>query len=79
MGWGYGVEPSGREIGYNVPAVCAHPECNEKIDRGLGCACGDTHGAHENCCDEYFCEKHLIYSKHGFVCAECLKLTEEED
>lgn len=59
MGWGYGVLPVGKEIGYSVAATCEHPGCTAKIDRGLSYACGDDHGENEISCDGYFCPEHL--------------------
>jgi hypothetical protein len=40
MGWSYGVNAAGREVGYSVPATCDHAGCETKINRGLGHACG---------------------------------------
>lgn len=37
--------------GYSVEAICALPDCNEPIDKGLSYLC---YG-----CTEYFCGKHL--------------------
>jgi len=67
--------------GYGVPAICEHPDCNEKIDRGMGCACGGEPYS-EYGCDRYFCGKHL--ESHCFntgfgervciqVCERCAK------
>lgn len=50
MGYGYYVI-GGKERGYNVPDVCNHEGCEEKIDRGLGYLC--------HCCEGYFCGNHL--------------------
>jgi len=46
--------------GYGVPAICEHPDCNEKIDRGIPYACGGEPFS-ERGCDRYFCSKHREY------------------
>lgn len=61
MGWAYGTNLDGREIGYGVVATCDKDGCDEEIDRGLAYACGDTHGADEVSCARYFCSEHLVY------------------
>jgi len=71
MGWGYGINSEGREIGYDVSATCDHPDCNEEIHRGLAYVCGDMHDASDNSCGRYFCEKHLIHTGIGQFCQEC--------
>lgn len=59
MGWSVGFDPNHkRDIGYGVPAVCDHPECDEMIDRGLGYVCGDDVYGGEWGCGLFFCEKH---------------------
>ena len=60
MGWGYGVTPSGKEVGYSVEATCEHPECDKPIDRGLDYACGRMHGEDEVSCEGYFCHEHQV-------------------
>lgn len=91
MGWGYcGEDSQGRSIGYSIPATCDHPDCNNKIDRGLAYACGGMHGESEHTCEKYFCPEHLfsadIDGVYVSVCAACLYLynvsspePEEED
>lgn len=61
MGWSLGHDDThDRYIGYGVPAFCDHPDCNEKIDRGLSYVCanqepyGGDHG-----CGLYFCGAHM--------------------
>ena len=40
MGWAIGYDGRWeRDIGYGVPAVCDHPDCNVRIDRGLDYVC----------------------------------------
>lgn len=59
MGWGNcGTDSNGRPIGYVHEAECDHPDCSEKIDRGLSYVCGDMHGEDEVSCERYFCAKH---------------------
>jgi len=60
MGWAVGFDTRwNRDIGYGIPAVCDHPDCNEEIDRGLAYVCAEQqpYGG-ENGCGLYFCEKH---------------------
>ena len=77
MGWGNGISMSGREIGYNVKAVCEEPNCEVKINRGLAYACGGNHEAVEDYCDGYFCYKHLVITAKGPRCPDCATLSEE--
>jgi hypothetical protein len=76
MGWAVYESPSGHRLrwaGYGVPAYCDHPECNEKIDRGLAYICGmvNTAGADRGC-RLHFCSKHLLMSpKYGQLCERC--------
>ena len=79
MGWDYcGKDRDGREIGYAIEAICDHPGCKAKIDRGLSYACGGMHGEDVNWCHKYFCSKHLFYMDGVDVkypiCDKCSKL-----
>ena len=58
MGWSIG-EHDGRDIGYGVPAICDHPKCNARIDRGLSYVCCDQapYGG-EKGCGRFFCYDH---------------------
>lgn len=60
MSWSIGYDSRfERDIGYGVPAICDHPDCNEKIDRGLGCVCCEQQAyGGDNGCGLYFCSKH---------------------
>lgn len=62
MGYAYYTLPDGREAGYGVEAECDHPDCTERIDRGLGYLCGDNPDGHrdpeEPGCGKYYCEQH---------------------
>jgi hypothetical protein len=74
MGWSYGIV-NGKEVGYSVPDVCNHPECDVEIDRGLSYACGDMPGSGLGC-DGFFCGKHLNFTgikDPSQVCDACLK------
>ena len=81
MGWGYGRTPQGKEVGYNIAAICEEPGCTETIDRGLAYKCGDMHGAADDYCDGYFCYAHLVLTDKGQRCARCAEpiLATEED
>lgn len=70
MGWSIGYDANwGRDIGYGVPATCDHPDCNEKIDRGLAHVCGgEPYGGDEGC-GLYFCGVHL--GCVGQLCQRC--------
>lgn len=61
MGWAYGTNAEGREVGYSVEATCDLDGCDEKIDRGLAYVCGSMHDGDEFGCGQYFCPKHLFY------------------
>lgn len=60
MSWAVGYDVNwDRDVGYGVPSVCDHPDCDEKIDRGLSYVCGDQPYGGSNGCGLYFCSKHL--------------------
>jgi len=75
MGWSIGYDSNWkRDVGYGVPSVCDHPDCNEKIDRGLGFVCGGEPYGGEKGCGLFFCEKHRFFSKHDDdpkMCERC--------
>lgn len=64
MGWSCGWDSNwNRDIGYGVPALCDHPRCNAKIDRGLSyVCCGQEpyggYGEPGGGCGLYFCGEH---------------------
>ena len=73
MGWAVGYDENWkRDIGYGIPAICDHPDCNEEIHRGLSYVCGgEPYGGYRGC-GLYFCEKHLIpHSKLPQLCERC--------
>jgi len=71
MGWSIGFDGDwNRDIGYGVPAVCDHPKCDAKIDRGLSYVCGgDPYGGDKGC-GLYFCGDHLAGDPER--CERCL-------
>ena len=78
MGWAYGRNANGREVGYSVDAICDDPTCTTQIDRGLAYCCGGMHDGDEHGCGDYFCEKHLFFAcpppnePVPQLCAACL-------
>jgi hypothetical protein len=76
MGWSVGFDSKwNRDVGYGVPAVCDHPDCNEKIDRGLSYVCGSAPLGGGLGCGLYFCSKHRSPLAKRFkspdVCERC--------
>lgn len=68
MGWSLGYDENWkRDIGYSVPSVCDHPDCNERIDRGLSYVCGGDPYGGESGCGLFFCSMHRI----GQLCERC--------
>lgn len=69
MSWSIGYDENwARDIGYGVPAICDHPKCSEKIDRGLSYVCGGEPYGGEKGCGLFFCPEHLTASG---VCRRC--------
>ncbi|MFN6548656.1 hypothetical protein [Mycolicibacterium nivoides] len=63
MSWSIGYDEKWkRDIGYGVPAWCDHPDCDEKIDRGLDYVCGGAPYGGEHGCGLYFCSAHLEWA-----------------
>lgn len=75
MGWSIGYDTRHkRDIGYGVPAVCDHPDCNKEIDRGLGYVCGGEPYGGEKGCGLFFCEEHRYFNEHDDdpeLCERC--------
>lgn len=68
MGYEVGYDSNWkRDIGYGVPSVCDHPDCNEEIDRGLGYVCGGGLYGTPDGCGLFFCEDH----GGGSLCERC--------
>ena len=62
MGWAVGYDIKWqRDVGYGVPSICDQPECDARIDRGLGYVCGNDPFGGEHGCGLYFCDQHLSY------------------
>lgn len=76
MGFAFGQNNNGREIGYGVDATCDWPGCDEKIDRGVAYCCGGIDGIQnggmddESYCGDFFCGKHLMGNGQCAKCAE---------
>jgi hypothetical protein len=76
MGYAFGQNNNGREIGYGVEAICDQPGCEEEIDHGIAYCCGGVDGIQnagmdgEPYCGGFFCGKHLYA---GGVCEKCLR------
>jgi len=59
MSWAVGWDAKNqRDVGYGVPAICDHPDCDEKIDRGLSYVCGSEMYGGEHGCGLHFCSEH---------------------
>lgn len=69
MGWSLGYDSNwNRDIGYGVPCVCDHPQCDKKIDRGIAYVCGGEPYGGDRGCGLYFCSEHLDYCN---LCSRC--------
>lgn len=62
----YTSEKHGREQGYDVPAICDHPDCSVEIDRGVGYVCLDNQD-HTASCGGFYCSEH---SALAFIISE---------
>ena len=71
MGWSYGHNAEGREVGYSVDAVCDEEGCDAKIDRGVANCCGGMHDGGDHGCGGYFCSDHLWLSAPQRTCLPC--------
>ena len=70
MGWSIGYDSNWkRDIGYGVPAICDHPDCDKEIHRGLSHVCGNAPYGGDTGCGLYFCGKHLTFDS---LCDRCL-------
>lgn len=82
MGWSIGHD-GGRDIGYGVPAVCDHPRCNKRIDRGLSYVCGSNPAGQPHGCGLYFCSSHLSWcDREEFkdqYCPRCRSYNDKSD
>jgi hypothetical protein len=80
MGWSYGTNDDGREVGYSVEAVCDLDGCNTAINRGLAYCCGGMHDGDEHGCGGYFCGEHMTMGipLPEQMCAECAEQFESD-
>lgn len=74
MSWAIGYDSNWkRDIGYGVPAICDHPECDAEIDRGLSYVCGGQPYGGEYGCGLYFCDEHLLIGDNATICHRCVE------
>lgn len=66
----YKLHVQDRFGGYGVPSICDHPDCNEKIDRGMAYCCGSEPFSDAGC-GQYFCVKHLGYTLEDDAVQQC--------
>ena len=77
MGWSVGYDTKWkRDIGYGVPSICDHPDCNKEIDRGLSYVCHSEQPYGGEGCGLYFCESHVCLGNTesgeiAFMCEKC--------
>jgi len=76
--WSIGYDENwNRDIGYDVPATCDHPDCKNAINRGVEHVCGGEPYGGESCCGLYFCDEHLEMKtldageEQSPMCARC--------
>jgi hypothetical protein len=68
MSWAIGYDDNWkRDIGYGVPAICDHPGCGKKINRGLSYVCCNEEPYGGDGCGLYFCGDHLTFDG----CSRC--------
>jgi len=72
MSWAKGIV-EGKHVGYAVNAMCEHPGCKKRINRGLAYKCGNDIGSGDGFCNGFFCREHLYYLGRGGVqvCQSC--------
>ncbi len=78
MYWAIGYDEHwNRDIGFDVPAICDHPDCIAAIHRGVDHVCGGEPYGGDSGCGLYFCEAHLESkalddgAEPTPVCAQC--------
>lgn len=73
MGWSIGFDDNhNRDIGYGVPAICDHTDCNKEIHRGLSYVCGGEPYGGEKGCGLFFCTDHLYIGENDpQMCERC--------
>lgn len=73
MNWSIGYDSDwNRDIGYGVPSICDHPDCDQRINRGLSYVCGGEPYGGEGC-GLFFCQRHL---NGGTFCERCRRTLE---
>mgnify|MGYP000106075253 CR=1 FL=1 len=73
MSWSVGFsDKHSRDVGYGVPCICEHPDCDSEIDRGLSYVCGDMHDGGESGCGLYFCSEHRRSHYTDYHCTAIL-------
>lgn len=78
MYWAIGYDEHwNRDVGFDVPGVCDHPDCNNAINRGMDHVCGSEPYGGDSNCGLYFCKDHLEMKKPILgeepvaTCAQC--------
>jgi len=77
MYWAIGYDEHwNRDIGYDVPGICDHPNCTKTINRGVDHVCGGEPYGGESYCGLYFCAEHLEINPDAEeqpvpMCAQC--------
>ncbi len=76
--WAIGYDEHwNRDIGFDVPAICDHPDCEKAIHRGVEHVCGSEPYGGDSGCGLYFCEDHLelktldASKESTALCAQC--------
>ncbi len=77
--WSIGYDERwNRDIGFDVPATCDHPECKKTINRGVEHVCGGEPYGGDTGCGLYFCEQHIqiktldVDKEQIPLCSQCL-------
>lgn len=80
MGWAYGVDENGKEVGYSVEAKCDHLGCSTMIFRDVDAACGGMHGKTEVGCTGHFCAQHFNFheDQQGHMISVCQACASKE-
>lgn len=77
MSWSIGYDENWqRDIGYGVPAICDHPECDRPIHRGLAYVCGTHAFGGSRGCGLHFCGIHLHcgnFRGASQLCKRCMR------
>lgn len=78
MYWAIGFDENwNRDVGFDVPSICDHPNCNNAINRGIDHVCGGEPYGGDSHCGLYFCKDHLkleaisTSGENKPVCEQC--------